>query len=75
MSKSAVLRICGCCSWIWKKTDPEDTDCPKCGFASYGAFWVYGHKVYKYAKTQELWISYKVDKYLLKLYKEIEEKK
>ena len=69
MSKKAKLRCCARCSWIYKK----DSECPKCGFASYGARFVYGNKCYEYAKTQEPWLEEKVTAYRHKLLDEIKQ--
>lgn len=50
-------------------------DCPKCGFGSYGARYVYGDKCYKYERTQQPWFEKKLDKYRLNLLGEISEAK
>lgn len=50
MSQWAMLRTCAKCEWIYKRSEGEE--CPKCGFASYGARFVYGDKCYRYAVTQ-----------------------
>ena len=47
----AKLRVCASCEWIFK----SDGSCPQCGFASYGAHWVYRRKAYKFSETQEPW--------------------
>lgn len=67
-SKIANLRVCASCEWIFSYT--KNKECPKCGFASYGAKAVYGNKAYKYAKTQEPWINRKLDAYRIELLKE-----
>ena len=67
----AKLRVCASCEWIFKIKGKMGL-CPKCGFATYGAKFVYGNKCYKYAKTQQPWIDGKVMEYTLKLMKEIE---
>lgn len=54
----AKLRVCASCEWIFR----GDTDCPECGFASYGARWVYGDKAYRYELTQEPWKDRKLSK-------------
>ena len=64
----AKLRVCASCEWIYK----EDSDCPKCGFASYSARYVYGKRAYRFAKTQEPWKQRKLAEYKLKLNEEIE---
>ena len=66
----AKLRVCASCEWIYK-VENGDIGCPKCGFASYSAYYVYGNKAYKYAKTQEPWIKRKMDKYQVILDDEI----
>jgi hypothetical protein len=66
--KTAQLRVCASCEWIYKGTPCE---CPKCGFASYGAHWVYGDKAYQYAKTQKPWMDIKMFRYRTKLLNEI----
>lgn len=68
---NAVLRVCASCEWIFKSNE-KNQDCPKCGFAHYGARDVYGNKAYRYAKTQEKWIERKMNKYYLELVKEVE---
>ena len=65
----ANLRVCASCEWIYKGV----RDCPKCGFGSYGARYVYGNKAYAYAKTQEPWIERKIAAYHMELWKEIQE--
>lgn len=67
MSKKVKLRVCASCEWIFK----EEGMCPKCGFASYGARYVYGNIAYTYAKTQEPWKRKKMKKYEYELDKEI----
>ncbi|MFW6242760.1 MAG: hypothetical protein ACOC2W_01235 [bacterium] len=69
MSKNTVLRTCASCEWIFRK----GIICPKCGFSSYGAHWVYGKKCYEYAKNQYPWYKKKMDKYALTLFQEIDE--
>jgi len=54
MSKTAVLRVCASCEWVFKSTEHED--CPECGFAHYGARYVYGDRAYVYARTQGPWL-------------------
>ena len=53
----ANLRVCGCCEWIYR--GPGEP-CPKCGFASFGARWVYGKIAYAYAVTQKPWYDKKM---------------
>ena len=64
---TAKLRACASCEWIFKESGP----CPKCGFAHYGARFVYGDRAYRYAKTQQPWIDRKGAEYILKLQKHI----
>jgi hypothetical protein len=51
--RTAKLRVCARCEWIYKTT--TISECAACGFASYGARWVFGDKAYRYAKTQKPW--------------------
>ena len=71
MDKKSIanLRLCASCEWIFEYKEHEM--CPKCGFGSYGAHWVYGKKAYKYKKTQEPWMKNKIEKYNDQLIKEI----
>lgn len=71
MAKFAALRVCASCEWVFKAT-PENPECPKCGFGSYGARWVYGGKAYRYQKTQEPWKNKKLFRYEMKLNREID---
>ena len=64
----ANLRCCASCEWIYKGL----RECPKCGFASYGARFVHGDRAYRYKKTQQPWMNRKLDKYTCKLLSEIE---
>lgn len=70
MSLKANLRVCASCEWIYKG---NNTLCPKCGFVSYSARYVYGAKAYQYSVTQEPWLKKKEDQYHFKLLKEIED--
>jgi hypothetical protein len=58
---TANLRVCGRCEWVYKLSDNAcelwDGGCPSCGFASYGARWVYGNRAYRYYYTQEPWLK------------------
>lgn len=65
----AMLRTCASCEWIFWDNGVE---CPVCGFASYGARYVYGKKAYEHAKTQQPWIDRKVTKYQLELMGKVE---
>ena len=67
--KDANLRVCASCEWVFLRT--ESSSCPKCGFAHYGARFVYGDKAYRYAKTQEPWIKRKLEKYYFELLAEL----
>ena len=67
MSNTAKLRVCASCEWIYK----GDRACPKCGFASYAAYHVYGKPAYRYARTQEPWVNKKVQKYREELINEV----
>jgi hypothetical protein len=68
--KTANLRVCASCKWIFELKNHKE--CPKCGFAHYSAYYVYGKKCYKYKLTQEPWIEQKVTNYTIKLYNEID---
>jgi len=59
MGRNAKLRVCASCEWIFK----DNPSCPKCGFGHYGAWYVYGDRCYKYAKTQQPWIDKKMARY------------
>jgi len=63
----ANLRCCASCEWIYEGL----RECPKCGFASYGARYVHGDRAYRYKKTQEPWMNKKIDRYAVKLLGEI----
>jgi ribosomal protein L32 len=64
----ANLRTCASCEWVHRGHE----GCPKCGFATYGARWVYGSRCYKYAKTQKPWMDRKLSSYTSELLAEIE---
>lgn len=61
----ARLRVCASCEWIFDRSEPaparsgEDalSGCPRCGFAHYGARFVYGNAAYRHARTQEPWLQ------------------
>ncbi len=65
--KEAILRVCASCEWLYKGY----TECPKCGFASYSAHYVYGHRAYSLFKTQTPWKIKKLNQYENKLDEEI----
>lgn len=65
----AKLRVCASCEWI----QHDKPECQKCGFGTYGAFYVYGKKAYRYRQTQQPWLDRKMAEYETKLRKEIEE--
>lgn len=69
MSKKAKVRVCASCEWVFR----GDCDCPKCGFASYGARYVYGNIAYSYEKTQEPWLNKKLADFAVTLHEEIQE--
>lgn len=48
---NSKLRVCASCEWIFN----TGVECPKCGFGSYSARYVYGNKAYTYAKNQKPW--------------------
>jgi hypothetical protein len=66
----AKLRVCACCEWIFIQ-EPGNTGCPKCGFATYGARFVFGNKCYRYALTQQPWFKRRMDEYASNLQTEI----
>jgi predicted nucleic acid-binding Zn-ribbon protein len=71
--KDAILRVCASCEWVFKRTSKTDSEgCPKCGFGHYGARFVYGDKAYRYLKTQDPWLSKKMNNYLYELKLEID---
>jgi len=72
--KYAKLRVCASCEWIFRKTNP-DLGCPQCGFAHYGARYVYGNKCYIYEKTQKPWFDKKIRFYEYELLKTIRDSK
>ena len=65
--KKATVRVCASCEWIFR----DHASCPQCGFAHYGARWVYGPAAYRYEKTQEPWKNKKIEKYIHRLDDEI----
>lgn len=67
---AARLRVCASCEWIFKLS--QASCCPKCGFAHYGARYVYGNRAYRYEQTQEPWVDKKLQKYLGQLLDEVE---
>lgn len=73
MSKSARLRVCASCEWIFTRGNqhPETGGCPKCGFSHYGARYVYGRMAYHYAATQKPWYDKKMAAYAIVLRREI----
>ena len=70
MSKLAELRVCASCEWVFKNSESPE-GCPKCGFGSYGARYVYGKKAYKYEETQEPWLEQQMIRFRCKLLSEI----
>ena len=71
MSK-ANLRLCAGCEWIYKGIK---LSCPKCGFVSYSAHWVYGNKCYNYLITQIPWKHRKERDYYNEIKSEIKKNK
>lgn len=57
------LKICARCKWIFEKYE----QCPICGFAYYGARFIYGKKCYQYKFTQEPWFRKKITDYKKRL--------
>ena len=66
----AKLRCCASCEWIYRATE-QKSDCPRCGFASYGARWVHGPRCYRFERTQEPWSDRQLAKRSTELYNEI----
>ena len=64
----ANLRTCASCEWVFR----GHARCPKCGFATYGARWVYGDVCYKYEHTQEPWMDRKLARFRSSLLAEIQ---
>lgn len=64
----AELRTCASCEWIYR----GHRDCPKCGFGSYGARWVYGPRAYQHERTQDPWLLNKLASYERELRSEID---
>lgn len=58
MRRIASLRTCASCEWVYRKNG-DGTDCPKCGFASYGAYSVYGKAAQRYEYNQKPWLDKK----------------
>jgi len=70
--RTAELRTCASCEWVFRLLSSTDGDgCPKCGFAHYGARYVYGDKCYQYAKTQKPWVDKKMCEYRYELQKQV----
>jgi hypothetical protein len=67
--QKAELRVCASCEWIFKGAE---LPCPKCGFATYGARFVYGNKAYAFAITQKPWMEKRVESYKRTLLAEIQ---
>ena len=67
--RTARLRVCASCEWVFRGS----VECPKCGFGSYGARWVYGNAAYTYERTQQPWRDKKLAAYGAKLDNEIKE--
>jgi len=63
----AILRVCASCEFIFR----HYKSCPMCGFAHYGAHWVYGNATYRHEKTQKPYIDKKLFKNRTMLEKEI----
>jgi predicted nucleic acid-binding Zn-ribbon protein len=60
---NAILRCCASCQWIFKLTEKTvQTGCPRCGFGHYSARYVFGHRAYRYEKTQKPWLQGEIRK-------------
>jgi hypothetical protein len=66
--QQANLRCCASCEWIYE----GPRGCPKCGFASYGARFVYGNMAYRFKITQKPWMDRKMEKYHMQLMDEVD---
>jgi hypothetical protein len=64
----AKLRCCASCLWIYE----GPSACPMCGFASYGARYIYGDKAYRLKFTQMPWLKRKLARYQMRLQKVID---
>lgn len=72
IQRNAPLRVCASCEWIFDATPTsKEKGCPKCGFAHYGARFVYGKKAYRYKVSQKPWYDKKMAAYSSKLQQEI----
>lgn len=68
MSKSAVLRVCASCEWVFRIEKGHHRSCPSCGFnATYGARYVYGDSAYIHELNQSPWREKKLSAYAAKL--------
>jgi len=63
------LRCCASCQWIFR----NGVECPKCGFGSYGARYVFGDAAYRYEISQKPWFEAKLASYSSSLYAQIRE--
>ncbi len=70
VDRLVILRCCASCEWVFKAVD-NNPDCPKCGFGSYGARYVYGNAAYRFAKNQQPWLKKKLFLYEERLRMEI----
>lgn len=68
------LRTCASCEWIFTAT-VEAPECPRCGFGSYGARYVYGTNAYHFRDTQSPWKRRMMGKYGVELDREIKRSK
>lgn len=57
--QKAKLRCCASCEWVFS----GGIECPKCGFGSYGARYVFGSRAYRYRFTQLPWKNRKMEAY------------
>lgn len=71
----ANLRVCASCEWIYPQASahPDTGGCPRCGFASYGARFVYGNKAYRFAQTQQPWFNRELAAYASQLRQQIKQ--
>lgn len=61
MSKTAKLRCCASCMWVFRSTPKTDqTGCPRCGFGHYGARYALGDACYRAEYTQGPWLRRKL---------------
>lgn len=72
MTQKAALRVCASCEWIFSgERHAETGGCPKCGWAHYGAHFVFGRNAYRHAVSQKPWLRNRMAKRAEELHREI----